>query len=84
MAAHQGLFSAVAVFILMFHNRSEVQGSKVQRFKGSGVSPAASQRTAGQTEKETPKNRMTKEGILPVESLPSRTSGSNDKVVRLE
>jgi hypothetical protein len=38
MAAHQGILSIVAVFILMFHNRSEVQGSKVQRFKGSGVS----------------------------------------------
>ena len=80
MAAHKSILSAMAVFILMFHNRSEVQGSKVQRFKGSGVSPAASQRTAGQIEKETPKNRMTKEGILPVESLPSRTSGSDDRV----
>jgi hypothetical protein len=49
-----------------------------------GFSPVASQKTAGQIEKETPKNRMTKEGILPVEGLPSRTSGSNDRVLRLE
>jgi hypothetical protein len=53
----------MAFFVLMFRNRSGVQGSRVQGSEVQGSAQSPAKKTAGQMEKETDERRIRRGGL---------------------